>query len=133
MNSNEQVKVTTVVNISYETIADLLCSAFEGGSNYWYTIADIIEPLDCHKFKDSYDEYFPHMHAPLSSSGKILIYAEGDQSKTYILNLNSLKRGLKILAKKYPHHFNKVAAESGDADTADAFLQCCLFGDIIYG
>jgi hypothetical protein len=32
------------VEISENRIADLLCSAFEGGSNYWYVIEGFIAP-----------------------------------------------------------------------------------------
>lgn len=42
--------------------------------------------------------------------------------------------GLVIMAKKYPEHFaNVILDDHQDAETADFFIQCCLFGEIVYG
>lgn len=34
---------------------------------------------------------------------------------------------------KYPRHWADVLAENDDATTGDVFLQCCLFGECIFG
>ena len=49
------------------------------------------------------------------------------------LDLNAIKKGLQIMAEKYPRHMGDFLNENDDADTGDVFLQCCLFGEAIYG
>jgi len=37
------------------------------------------------------------------------------------------------MAEKYPRHFHNFLEENDDAETGDVFIQCCLFGEIVYG
>jgi hypothetical protein len=37
------------------------------------------------------------------------------------------------MAREYGRHFSDMIAENDDATTADVFLQCCLFGELVYG
>jgi len=38
-----------------------------------------------------------------------------------------------VLEEKFPKHFSDAVEEDFDATTADCWLQCCLFGDVIFG
>jgi len=38
-----------------------------------------------------------------------------------------------VMAKKEPRHFADFLKEDYDETTGDVFLQCCLFGEVIYG
>jgi hypothetical protein len=42
-------------------------------------------------------------------------------------------KAMNVMAMNYPRHFADFLNEAADAITADAFLQCCLFGALIYG
>ena len=53
--------------------------------------------------------------------------------KAYTLNLEVVKKGLEIMATKYPKHFADFIAENEDAGTGDIALQCMLFGEAKYG
>ena len=132
------IKVTT--EISLHKIACLLCNALEGGSNYWYEIQEYIiptvVPIVAHsafnQLKEA--EHFPHLDYPLNEGGALIISdKEGNNDNRYRLDLESIKKGLQIMADKYPQHFANFISENDDADTGDCFLQCCLFGEIIYG
>ncbi len=57
---------------------------------------------------------------------------EGDET-IYEMSLDKLKRGIQILATKYPHHFNDFITKRGDAITDDCIVQCALLGDVLYG
>lgn len=41
--------------------------------------------------------------------------------------------GLSLMSRDYPNHFADFMAENEDAETADVFVQCCIFGNIVYG
>ena len=49
------------------------------------------------------------------------------------MDLKSISEGLNVMATHCPRHLADFLNEESDAATADVFLQCCLFGDLIYG
>jgi hypothetical protein len=50
-----------------------------------------------------------------------------------MLDRVAILEGLRIMAEKEPRHFADFMTENDDADTGDVFLQCCLYGEVIYG
>lgn len=125
------MEIATTVIIADQRIEDLLCSAVEGGSNYWYTITGYVYPTG--KTANDYKNAF----LPLVEGGavkfKTLENDEINGAKSWLLNLDSIKRGLDLMSNKYPRHFNNFIKENDDAETGDVFLQCCLFGEIVFG
>jgi len=114
-----------------QRIQDLLCNALEGGSNYWYVIKDKRYPEG--QTKESLGIEFEHIELPLKGGTLVIgdFEAEGDEDKE--LNREAIEKGLKVMAEKYPRHFGDWMAENDDAITGDVFLQCCLFGEVVYG
>jgi hypothetical protein len=116
-----------------ERISDLLCSAFEGGSNYWYVINEFVKPKDL-TFRTDKDQVFRHLDYPLNEGGALILGdMEDEDSEDKRLDLEAIQRGLKIMSEKYPRHMMDFINDNEDADTGDVFLQCCLFGEAIYG
>jgi hypothetical protein len=131
--------------ISDDIIRNLLCCAFEGGSNYWYlidrkvlppvtTIADYREG-GSRQPKDNYWHWSQLI--PLDEGGALVITAkeadEIDGKKEWTLNREAIRRGCEIMAQKYPQHWGDAIGGSEDATTGDVFLQCCLFGTLVFG
>jgi len=122
--------------ISNERAADLLCNAFEGGSNYWYTINGYVTPEEvAQPWGES--EYHPrYISFPFSKGGAVLIGdMEDEDAEETRLDKEAIARGQKLMKsdERYSHHFADVLNETDDADTGDVFLQLCLFGEVIYG
>jgi len=118
--------------ISKERISDLLDTAFEGGSNYWYVIREHVYPAG----KTVHDYKFPYLELPLTEGGSLIIDSKDDPDKKYsskVLNLESIKKGLEIMAVRFPGYFQDFLNENEDAITGDVFLQCCLFGEVVFG
>lgn len=137
---NKKPVMTTQVKLDIELhkISCLLCNALEGGSNYWYTIKEFIKPtiepiVAYSSFGDEDPEIFPHLDYPLNEGGALIIVDNEDDEKEYRLDLEAIKKGIQIMSEKYPWHFSNFINETDDADTGDTFLQCCLFGEAIYG
>lgn len=112
-----------------EDLKSLLCSAFEGGSNYWIDSVELSK-----KPSKSYD----WLHeVPFDTKGelKIALSKEGKGSliEFHFLNLSKIQKGIEIMHNKYPRHYADFISENADAITADVFLQCCLFGETIFG
>lgn len=115
--------------ISYADVRDLLCCAFEGGSNYWYYIYEYHNP-------DNIKCEFRHLDLPLSKNGYLMIGTREDfeeEIEPVKLDVEAVKIGLQIMADKYPWHFANFIGDNMDAETGDVLLQCALFGDIVYG
>jgi hypothetical protein len=135
----------STVNITYQQIADLLITAFEGGSNYWYLITKYIKPEQLWASSEPAGPfsmaqvhlaptYFKASEYPLSPGGALIIVDKGDpKGMQYRLDLESIEKGLQTMATDYRKHFTDVVNQTDDTITADVFLQCCLFGKIIFG
>jgi uncharacterized protein with LGFP repeats len=113
-----------------EVQGDLLCSAFEGGSNYWYRI----EGYEYPKGKTRQNFEYPHIEVPLAGGVvKVKDMTDGEKGKVYRLTKTALWRGWETMRDKYVHHYADAVSDGGDAITGDVYLQCCLFGEVIYG
>lgn len=122
-------------SITDSRAADLLCSAFEGGSNYWYMVVDKTVPTDI--AKPWGNDYTPtYISYPFSEDGALMIAdLEDEDGDKYMLDKAAIDRGKALLSTddQYSHHLENVLQEQDDADTGDVFLQLCLFGEVIYG
>ncbi|TRZ80178.1 hypothetical protein D4R86_04795 [bacterium] len=124
----KDIEVTCKKTFEDQDIKDLLCCAFEGGSNYWYHIQTAINP-------DKIECEFRHLDLPMSENGYLIIKDiedDDDYPELYKLNRQSIEKGLQIMADKYPEHFHNFDIDNADAETGDVFLQCCLFGEIVF-
>ena len=120
--------VNRPVEITEQRFEDLLCSALEGGVNYWADVYTSILPSQ----EGDENIEFPHL-AFNHPNYRIHVSDREDDGQTYQLNLKALKKGLEIWAKDCPYHFNNFITEDDDAITADTFFQCAVFGEVIYG
>ena len=137
-------KVTATVEVDEQRMKDMLTCAFEGGSNYWYTIrteqtvfaeglayADFQEGGKC---TDPDDYHHPLEIIPFVKGCALCIEDKEDpDAEGKMLGREQLLAGLQIMAEKYPRHFSDMMHENDDAITGDVYLQCCLFGEVVYG
>lgn len=112
MNNNNNIAITRT--FPRQRVEDLLCCAFEDGSAYWA------------ESEGGFEQAF-------EPGGVIIREFEEDEPEALRLDREALTRGMQILADKYPRHFARFVAEDEDAETGDVFLQCCVFGEIVYG
>jgi len=116
------------IEITDQMVYGLLVTAREGGSNYWmekikYTKPQkAFTPVDC--------EEYPFADYPLNGGTVTITHNEIEQ---HTFTREGIERGMTLMAEKYPRHMNDLIINNYDADTADVFLQCCLFGELVYG
>lgn len=136
--------------IPRDKVADLLCSALEGGSNYWYEINGKVEG-DFQYFGEYNEPKTKYLHLyPFQDGGALYITdARADNPTLKIpvrLDFGRMYKGLQIWADDALHAQDKDRSDSAharywgdfianntDAETGDIFLQYCIFGKIIYG
>jgi hypothetical protein len=134
-NKSTSFKVTTEVEITPTRVADLLCCAFEGGSNYWYRIKLKKAPAEFafRYMPDLSDRPTSYTDYPLNRGGYLIVGdSEGDMEDG-LLDLGTIRYGLDTMAHKYPRHFQDLLNDNEDATTGDVFLQCCLWGEVVFG
>lgn len=123
MSSVKTVPVT--LQVKQSDIESLIISAIESscGSRYWF------QKVDC-----NYDgDYFLAPFEGSSINFKLIEPIDNTSSKIdYVLDFDSVNRGLEIMAEKCPFQFSRIMDESADAITGDVFIQCCLFGDVFF-
>lgn len=118
--ADKRMKETTITvqipyTLSVDTLQSNVVAAIEGGSNYWAHI-------DAGEHQAGWENYLTAKFKDREGGGK-----------THRLSIDKLKKGLTVLAEKYPWHFQDIIRESGDATTGDVLVQCALLGDIVYG
>lgn len=117
------------LNVSWQQIEGTLCSAWEGGSNYWLECYDFrppADPADVERIEHRYQN-------ALYSGGACLVRLVEERTELAPLTREKLLEGLQIFAQKYPKHFSNMLSDKSDAETGDVYLQCCLFGEVVYG
>jgi hypothetical protein len=136
-NETQAITIRPEITVTIERISDLLCSALEGGSNYWYKIRSFHKPakLTFRCIANS-KQVFRHLDYPLNEGGALMIESTEEPDRPAVkLDLEAIQRGLLKMAesKECAHHWRDFMAGTDDQNTGDVFLQLCLFGEVIYG
>lgn len=144
VNVMKNTRISVRQYIELKRIADLLNCALDsdyGSSYYWceWLTGKSVKPenLDF-MYDDERVTVYRNIDYPLNRGGSITLQISGDENdkdngKQFVLNLKEIKYGLTCMSKKYPRHYADFLSENENAGTGDVFLQCCLFGEIIYG
>jgi hypothetical protein len=131
----QEITINVPYVVTKQRVSDLLCSAFEGGSNYWYEITECIAPPELEfrvllrrRRRDK------HLDYPLNEGGALMIGDRKDPEREPVrLDLETIKKGLGLFFVETPRHLADFMSESDDASTGDVFLQLCIFGSVVYG
>lgn len=133
-----------IQKIPIERVRNLLVTCLEGGGSHTW-----LKEVECDygqgrvkaDFQGGgefgvYDEMLKEMWAtkyvvPFTQGSKLIVRAFEDE-RDYCLDLDNVRRGLQLMAEKYPKHFYDLVQENDDAETADVFLQLSLFGELVY-
>jgi len=123
-------------NISDKLASELLITAFEGGSNYWYMIEGIEKPEQPLAVSFEYSKNI-HPYGLLPFNGGAVLICDADECddegrEVWRLDRDAVELGKKLIEED-ADCYNDLVGENWDADTSDAFLQLCLFGEMVYG
>lgn len=116
-----------------DQIRNMLVGAREGGINYWchgINVEGSPPPLTPDEEKEWGD--YPAYTTPVGESGFWLVYRD-DEAKPYRLDRAAIDRGVQVMRDRYTRHWDDLHGENDDATTADVFVQCALFGEVIFG
>lgn len=124
----KKISISVRKHFTMEQLKDLLDSAFYG-SQYWCN-SDLFYESEA---EAALTEKGIEIEEELETEARFVLGEWRDHApKLHTLNLPKIKRGLTVMANKYPEHFADFINEKGDMNTGDVFLQCCLFGEVKY-
>lgn len=147
--------------ISLYKLNDIIITAIEGGSNYWYFISPHAEAIiNCHRFQKIAEDgavievpeknCFSEAILPAVLSGKSIdihdveeVADTGDEEELWPapigkLSYESIYNGIKAMEKdNRPElkalYYGDDSDSEYDADTADVIFQYITLGEIVYG
>ena len=128
------LNVTLEIMLTQEDVDDIMCTALEGGINYWCYKAEVI------------GEYLGEYGSEqISRGGKLRLYLEEpfdeDETMDYELDLEKFKKGIEMWVQnpvgctclEQVDGKIRVDACNADAVVCDAIIQYALFGDVVFG
>lgn len=130
----DKYKIEGLTLISPYDVYNMLVSALEGGSNYWYFIGN--------KSTDRILNATPEMNGEptvdrflmaIQRGTVVNIYDIESDEKLGTLTPESWAKAEKLLIEKHRSHLGDILKENDDATTADVFFQLAVMGEIVYG
>ena len=132
------MSVSVSVDIPTSTVRDLLIGAAEGGCNYWAIfredpnfIKSVTEAEQAAYVESEGGKYLARYD--IEHPNYCLRVSDYESRTTYNVTFESFVNGLGIMANRYPRHFKDVITQNHDAETSDVFIQCSVFGEIVFG
>lgn len=122
------IEVKTVTVVTYEQIANAFIGAVEGASAYWCKRLELLAPA-----KECLNDDIWYAATDLYRAGNFKIRAYPDDDKAVVFGKPDLRKGLALMAKNSPGHYQDLINDNDDASTHDALVQYVIFGQIVYG
>ena len=120
------------IDITPQQVCDQIVTAFEGGSNYWLGNADLA-PESPRPVRMGKPWYATAALYEMVGWKIICTTDDEDGNQPYTLNRAAVTKTLAMLVANHQQMLHEIMSETGDAETADVFLQLALFGEIVYG
>lgn len=140
--------VNVPIKLTSQEIADIVTTAFEGGSNYWIVTVDVCRHYasgwHCErnlvraKIKAGIELHEGPMYSlwkfwENDSNGYMIDF---DEDEDIVLTAEKVVKGLQAMAQTWafvPAIERLLVSGQYDADDADLALQFALFGEVVYG
>jgi len=122
------------VKLNYETFENIICTALEGGSNYWY----ILEyrkgcPLNSEMPNKTLSERIAYglWH---NKRAEVYIYdVENEEELLGILTYDSVRERMQLATINHLSELEAMISGDFDALTADTLFQVLVMGRVVFG
>jgi hypothetical protein len=126
-------ELTYKKEILLSIIDDMLITALEGGSNYWYILdhTKVETPENFKRNKDIDKEWLDKIY---QGSSIDIFDLENPDEKLGELNVENINKGLRLIENIKDKYLLKcILQEEYDAGDADNFFQYIVLGEITFG
>lgn len=114
--------VSVSVILASSLLSDLLITAVESGSGYWAT------DLEITKAGKSVSYQAPDLFS--DEADWELKVADREDGETFTAKREHF---INAVRKMPAHHIRNMTEDGFDSETADAWFQCAIFGEIVFG
>jgi hypothetical protein len=121
--------------LSDEQIKNVIVTALEGGSNYWYYLPQESRLAIRSRVSEEENPYISEAitDAVLSGADVNIYDAEEPSDVLGTLSSESIAKGLDLACVDYADEIQDVITEDYDADTADTLFQLFVMGEVVFG
>ena len=126
-----KIKIEMEIEVTDQDIDDIVCTAFEGGINYW---CGHVEPVG------NLGVDVEYTHEQIAKGGYLYLYDIEDDEEKWILTKSRLLNGIKMyinnsITRNWDSivYGNEIDTSEVDSNIADMIIQFALFEEIIYG
>jgi|TARA_R110000782_G_scaffold221245_1_gene308442 hypothetical protein len=128
------MKLKLKLELTYETFENIIVTALEGGSNYWYMLGDtkgIPKRDDMPNEAPSQRIAYGLWH---NKDSELPIWdLEEEDELLGTLTYDSVREGMQIACDNYLEEINMMIGEDYDAWTADTLFQVLVMGEVTFG
>lgn len=123
------------MKIEIEITDDIICGTLCAAKvNYWLKSIDAQRGELSPKVSiGTSSALWSDLYTCLLGDGYWNVWTRDEPEKVHRLDCAGIRRGLASMIKAAPTEFGRMIARKGDATTGDVFVQCCLFGEVVYG
>ena len=142
------------MNVPIKAIEEVLITALEGGSNYWYYMDGqdhceywLSKEIKEGRLKRNESIHYKWMDAMFQGCPHKIKILDGEETEwgdaedydeiepLGYLTMESIANGLKIASKDYSEQLSQHVPEynDGDGNSADVLFQLMIMGDIVFG
>ncbi len=130
------------LNLEYETFENIICTALEGGSNYWYILGDIKGcPLSFEMTDKAPSERIAYglWH---NKDAEVYVHdnemdicddGEDDTELLGILTYDSVRERMQLATTNHLSELEAMISGDFDACTADTLFQVLVMGEVVFG
>lgn len=130
----DKFKIEGLTLITPYEVYNMLVSALEGGSNYWYWFGDKTMDRVLASTKDMENEpTVDRILMAVQRGATVNVFDCETNEKLGTLTPQSWANAEKLMIEKYRVHLGHILAEQDDSTTADIFFQLAVIGELTYG
>lgn len=137
-----EAEFTFQTTLTKRQMWDLVCTGMESGNYGSFMIVGYDQKATKPTFPEEEEHVFRHIDTVFQGGAVLLMpkYEDdeglSDEALRAVakrLDRASLQRGLDVLNEKHPGIMARIVSENYDAIDGDAFIQCCVLGEVVYG
>lgn len=121
------------LNLEYETFENIIVTALEGGSNYWYILGNR-EGIELHsKMHKTLSERIAHGLWHNKDARVDVLDLEDEEELLGTLTYDSVRERMQLATTNHLSEINAMISGDFDAWTADTLFQVLVMGEVVFG